>query len=123
MSRHRLTPAPAQESIRQQHCARHVWNLAVEQQSWWRPGRGAAPGYCAHGAPLTQARAACGWLAAGSQMAQQQAPRDCTQAMASYFAGTHRRPTWRQEERDEGFRIVAVKPGHLRRLSRKTGQA
>jgi putative transposase len=24
--------------------ARHVWNLAVEQQSWWRPGRGRPPG-------------------------------------------------------------------------------
>jgi transposase len=32
-----------------------------------------------------------------------------------------RRPTWRKAGRNEGFRIVAVKPGHVRRLSRKTG--
>ena len=31
-----------------EHCAhaRFVWNLAVEQQSWWRAGRERAPGYC-----------------------------------------------------------------------------
>ena len=35
-----------QEAILREHCAhaRFVWNLAVEQQSWWRPGRGSAPG-------------------------------------------------------------------------------
>jgi transposase len=124
MSRYRLTPRPAQETILRQHCAhaRYVWNLAVEQQSWWRPGRGSAPGYCAQAAQLTDARAEHGWLAGGSQMVQQQALRDFAQAMASYFAGTHRRPTWRKEGRYEGFRIVAVKPGHIRRLSRKTGE-
>ena len=42
--------------------------------------------------------------------------------MASFFAGTHRRPTWRKAGRDEGFRIVAVKSGHVRRISRKTGE-
>jgi putative transposase len=125
MSRYRLTPTPEQEKVLRQHCghARYVWNLAVEQHSWWRPGRGSAPGYCAQAAQLTEARAESGWLAVGSQMVQQQALRDIAQAMASYFAGTHRKPTWRKEGRDEGFRIVAVKPGHIRRLSRKTGQA
>jgi putative transposase len=125
MSRYRLTPTPEQEKVLREHCAhaRYVWNLAVEQQSWWRPGRGSAPGYVAHCRELTAARAEHGWLAAGSQMVQQQALRDFAQAMANYFAGTHRQPTWRKEGRDEGFRIVAVKPGHVSRLSRKTGQA
>jgi putative transposase len=125
MSRYRLTPTPEQEKVLREHCAhaRYVWNLAVEQHSWWRPGRSSAPGYCAQAAQLTEARAAHGWLAAGSQMVQQQALRDFAQAMTNYFAGTHRQPTWRKEGRDEGFRIVAVKPGHIRRLSRKTGQA
>ncbi len=124
MSRYRLVPTPAQEAVLRQHCAhaRYLWNLAMEQQSWWRPGRRAAPGYCAQAAQLTQARAENGWLAAGSQMVQQQALRDFAQAMASYFAGTDRKPTWRREGRDEGFRIVALKPGHARRLSRKTGE-
>jgi transposase len=124
MSRYRLAPTPEQEGILREHCthARYVWNLAVEQQSWWRPGRASAPGYCAQAAQLTDARAAFGWLADGSQMVQQQALRDFAQAMANYFAGTHRKPTWRKAGRDEGFRIVAVKPGHIRRLSRKTGE-
>jgi putative transposase len=56
-------------------------------------------------------------------MVQQQALRDFAQAMVNLFAGTHRRPTWRKAGRDEGFRIVAVKPAHVRRLSRNTGEA
>jgi putative transposase len=124
MSRYRLTPTPEQEAILAQHCAhaRYMWNLAVEQQSWWRPGRGSAPGYVAHCRELTDARAAFGWLADGSQIVQQQALRDFAQAMASYFAGIQGRPTWRKAGRNEGFRIVAVQPGHIRRLSRKTGE-
>jgi putative transposase len=118
-----MMPAPAQETILAQHCAhaRYVWNLAAEQQSWGR-GRKGAPGYCAQAVQLTQARAASDWLGGGSQMVQQQALRDFAQAMVNYFAGTHGKPTWRKARRDEGFRIVAVKPAHIRRLSRKTGE-
>jgi putative transposase len=125
MSRYRLMPTPAQETILAGHCrhARYVWNLAVEQQSWWRPGRGSAPGYYAQAAQLTEARAESGWLRAGSQTVQQQALRDFAQAMVGYFAGTHRKPTWRKAGRNEGFRIVAVKREHVRRLSRKIGEA
>jgi putative transposase len=47
---------------------------------------------------------------------------DFAHAMANFFAGTHRMPTWRKAGRDEGFRIVAVKPSHVRRLSRRTGE-
>jgi putative transposase len=124
MSRYRLTPTPEQETVLREHCAhaRYVWNLAVEQQSWWRPGRIVAPGYCTQAAQLTQARAAFQWLAVGSHIVQQQALRDFAQAMANYFAGTHGKPAWRKEGRDEGFRIVAVKPGHIHRLSRHVGE-
>ena len=124
MSRYRLLPSPAQEVVLRGHCAqaRYVWNLAVEQQSWWRPGRKGAPGYLEQCRQLTAARAAHAWLRAGSQMVQQQALRDFAQAMANFFAGTHRRPSWRKAGRDEGFRIVAVKPGHARRLSRRMGE-
>jgi putative transposase len=52
---------------------------------------------------------------------QQQALRDFSQAMANFFNGTHGRPSWRRAGRHEGFRIVAVKPAHIRRLSRKIG--
>jgi len=106
------------------HCAhaRYVWNLAVEQQSWWRSGRASAPGYLEQCRQLTAVRAEHDWLRAGSQMVQQQALRDFDQAMVNFFAGTHGKPGWRKAGRDEGFRVVAVKPGHMRRLSRKMGE-
>lgn len=105
------------------HCshARFVWNLAVEQQSWWRPGRKGAPGYLEQARQVTEARRENPWLAAGSQMVQQQALRDFDQAMRSFFACTRCRPTWRKAGRDEGFRVVAVRAEHVRRLSRRTG--
>jgi len=106
------------------HCghARFVWNLAVEQHRHWRPGRKSAPGYLEQRRQLTIARAEHDWLRAGSQMVQQQALRDFAQAMANYFAGTHDRPSWRKVGRDEGFRVVAVKSGDVRRLSRHVGE-
>jgi putative transposase len=52
---------------------------------------------------------------------QQQALRDFAQAMSNFFAGTHRRPTWRKQGVHEGFRQVGVKPHQVRRLSRKWG--
>ncbi len=53
---------------------------------------------------------------------QQQAVRDHDQAMRNFLAGTHRRPTWRKAGQHEGFRVVAVKPGDVRRLNRNWGQ-
>jgi putative transposase len=106
------------------HCAhaRYVWNLAVEQQSWWTPRRGPAPSFAAQCRQLTEARAEFDWLRAGSQTVQQQALRDFDQAMRGFFGGTHRKPTWRKAGKHEGFRIVAVEPNHVRRLSKKTGE-
>jgi transposase len=100
-----------------------VWNLAVEQHQHWRPGRASAPGYAEQSRQLTEARREFGWLAAGSQTVQQQALRDFAQAMANFFAGTHRRPTWRKAGRREGFRIVGRRGDQweVRRLSRKAG--
>jgi transposase len=73
---------------------------------------------------LTEARKEFAWLAAGSQTVQQQALRDFAQAMANFFAGTHRRPTWRKAGVHEGFRIVGRRGSHwdVRRLSRKVGE-
>jgi putative transposase len=124
MSRYRLYPSPAQEGVLRDHCAhaRYVWNLAVEQQSWWRPGRGNTPGWVEQCRQLTAARAEHAWLRAGSQMVQQQALRDFAHAMASFFAGTHRQPSWRKAGRDEGFRIVALRPEQVQQLSRRIGQ-
>jgi transposase len=128
MSRYRLLPTPAQEAVLRDHCghARYVWNLAVEQHAHWHPGRASAPGYLEQCRQLTAARAEHPWLAAGSQMVQQQALRDFARAMAAFFdpqnpAG---RPSWRKAGRDEGFRIVGRRGRQwdVRRVSRKVGQ-
>jgi transposase len=124
MSRYRLYPSAQQEAVLSRHCAhaRYVWNLAVEQHAHWRPTRRSAPGYVEQCRQLTAARAENQWLREGSQMVQQQALRDFAQAIAHYFSGTHRRPRWRKAGRDEGFRVVAVKSGDVRRLNRNWSQ-
>jgi putative transposase len=124
MSCYRLLPSPAQALVLRSHCAhaRFVWNLAVEQQSWWRPGRRPAPGWAEQCHQLTQARSEHEWLAAGSVKVQQQALRDHAQAMTNFFNSGHRKPTWRKAGRDEGFRVVDLRRGQVRRLNRKTGQ-
>jgi putative transposase len=123
MSRFRLVPTPEQEEALLAHCrdARYVWNLAVEQQRHWQPGR-KAPGYLEQAAQLTEVRSEYEWLGDGSQTVQQQALRDFAQAMQSFFAGTNRRPTWRKAGTHEGFRQVAVKPHHVERLNRHIGR-
>jgi transposase len=120
MPRYRLEPSREQEEVLLRHCsdARYVWNLAVEQHAWWRPGRKSAPGYLEQCRQLTAVRADNPWLREGSQMVQQQALRDFAQAMAAFFKGTHRCPRWRKKDQDEGFRVVAVGPGDVRRLNR-----
>src|SRR3954452_25517625 len=124
--RFRLQPTSVQEAVLLEHCAhaRFVWNLAVEQHQHWPPSRKNAPCYGEQSRQLTEARKAFAWLAAGSQTVQQQALRDFAQAMANFFAGTHRRPTWRKAGVHEGFRTVGQRGDHwdVRRLSRKTGQ-
>ena len=128
MSRYRLRPTTAQQALLRKHCAhaRFVWNLAVEQDSHWHPGRTAAPGYLEQCRQLTQARAENPWLADGPQTVQQQALRDYARAMTAFLdprnpAG---RPTWRKAERDEGFRIVGRRGRQwdVRRLSRHVGE-
>ncbi|MBV8290559.1 MAG: helix-turn-helix domain-containing protein, partial [Mycobacterium sp.] len=54
MCRFRLLPNPEQAARLAEHCghARLVWNLAVEQQQHWQPGR-EAPGYHEQCAQLT----------------------------------------------------------------------
>ncbi|MGO9157209.1 RNA-guided endonuclease InsQ/TnpB family protein [Mycobacterium sp.] len=123
MGRFRLLPSLDQAAASAEHCrhARFVWNLAVEQQRHWQPGRH-APGYNEQSAQLTAARAEYAWLAAGPQTVQQQALRDFAQALRDFFHGTHRRPTWRKAGTHEGFRQVGVKPRHIQRLNRRHGQ-
>jgi putative transposase len=123
MSRFRLWPTLAQQGVLLEHCrhARFIWNLAVEQQQFWQPGRH-APGYNEQSAQLTEARAEYDWLADGSQTVQQQALRDFAQAMRSFFAGTHGRPSWRKAGVHEGFRQVGLRPHHVEKVNRRYGQ-
>jgi transposase len=123
MSRYRLEPTAAQADVFLRHCsdARYVWNLCVEQEACWRAGRGRMPGLTERCRQLTEARADNPWLAEGSVIVQQQAIRDHAQAMARFFAGTHRRPRWRVRGKAEGFRIVAIGPQDVRRLNRNWG--
>jgi putative transposase len=128
MSRYRLLPTPAQEAVLRDNCAhaRYVWNLAIEQHTQWHPGRANAPGYLEQCRQLTKARAEYTWLAAGSQMVQQQALRDFAQAMVAFFdpGNPTGRPTWRKAGRDEGFRIVGKRGPQwdVRRVSRHVGE-
>jgi transposase len=125
--RFRLQPAPTHDQALLEHSAhvRFIWNLAVEQQRHWRPGRASAPGYTEQSRQLTEARREFPWLAAGSQTVRQQALRDFAQAMSNFFAGTHGRPTCRKAGRHEGFRIVGRRGQRwdTRRMPRKVGAA
>jgi len=121
----RLYPSPEQEAALLRHCsdARFVWNLGQEQRSMYRPGRGPTPGFAEQCRQLTEARRAEPWLAAGSVNVQQQALRDLDQAWRNFFAGTHRRPTWRKRDRSEGFRITDFTfTLHVQRLNRRWGR-
>jgi transposase len=121
MSRYRLLLTPAQEAVLRDHCAhaRYVWNLGVEQHAHWRPGRPSAPGYLQQCRQLTAARAEHSWLAAGSQMVQQQALRDFARAMAAFFdpANPAGRPSWRKAG------LNARERRRMRRLERRLARA
>jgi putative transposase len=124
--RYRVYPTQEQEQTLLEHCshARFVWNLAVEQHAWWQPGRTSAPGYLEQARQLTAARADNPWLAAGSQMVQQQALRDFAHAVSAFLDGTKGRPTWRKAGRHEGFRITGQRGRQwdVRRAGRHWGQ-
>jgi len=118
--RFRLYPSAALEVLLLEQCghARFVWNLGLEQRLMWARWKGPTPGFNAQAAQLTAARAAEPWLAAGSQTVQQQALRDLDQAWRRFFAGTHRRPTWRKAGQHEGIRIVGPQALRVRQDNR-----
>jgi putative transposase len=114
--RYRLVPTSAQAVVLARHCAdaRYVWNLALEQANFWRPGRGPTPGPAVRQRQLAEARRET-WLGSGSSSVQQQALRDFDRALANWWAGTHRRPRWRKKGIDEGFCVRDVKVQRLNR--------
>jgi transposase len=116
-----MYPTPEQHDALLSHCAhaRFVWNLAVEQQSYYSKTRPWVPNSSARFRQLTEARAEFDWLRAGSVVVQQQALRDFDQAMSNFFGGTHRPPTFRRKGLHEGFRIVATGLQHIRQANRR----
>ncbi|WP_238176985.1 transposase [Kribbella sp. VKM Ac-2566] len=120
-----MYPTPQQEAALLEHCghARYVWNLALEQWSMWTRDKGPTPRYLEQARQLTEARAVFSWLRAGSQTVQQQALRDFDQATRNFYAGTHRRPTWRRAGQHEGFRIVGGQATRVVKLNRKWAAA
>ncbi|MEU9242598.1 transposase [Streptomyces sp. NPDC048385] len=112
------------------HCAhaRYVWNLAVEQHAYWRPGRGSAPGFAEQCRQLTEARCENEWLAAGNADVQQQALKDFAKARNARFTSGFGEPTWRSKHVHEGFRVIGTdrvpefEPDGRARLNPKTGK-
>ncbi|GAB4000068.1 RNA-guided endonuclease TnpB family protein [Glycomyces albus] len=92
------------------HCAhvRYIWNLAVEQRSYWARHKGPLPGYGELARQLTEARTASKWLREGNAEIQQQALRDFDQAIKRRFESGFGEPTWRKKYRHEGFRVIGA---------------
>ena len=114
--RYRLEPALGQVGMLVRHCAdaRYVWNLALEQTNFYRPGMGSTPSYKGQAAQLAEARkGTC--LGEGSSLVQQTALKDFHQGMRNWWGGSHRRPTWRRRFVHESFCIRDVVVGKLSR--------
>jgi len=99
------------------HCsdARTVWNLALEQSRLRLPGR--RPTSAERFRQLAEARRGT-WLGEGSSSVQQAALRDFDRALQNWWAGTHRRPTWRKAGVNEGFVIRDLR---VRQINRRWG--
>ena len=109
--RFRLYPEPSQVEVLQMHCrhARAVWNLGLEQRSFWTRGRGQLlPRLSAvdQQKSLAEARRHT-WLGEGSSVVQQAALRDLDRAFRNWWTnpGHFSRPSWRKAGIHEGFAI------------------
>ena len=120
MSRYRLYPDPVQEQQLLVYCghARYVWNLAVEQLGYSSRDR-RMPGFAEQSRQLTEARHEHDWLRDVPTVVGQQALRDFRQACTNWWTGTHRRPTWREKGRHEGFRVTDGHGIRVEQLNRR----
>ena len=119
--RERLYPSDTEAPILVRHCAdaRYVYNLGLEQRSFWRRGMPSISVYD-QARSLTEARRGT-WLGEGSSVIQQQALRDLDRAFRNWWGnpGHFSRPTWRKAGVHEGF---AIRDLSVRRLNRKWGE-
>ncbi|WBQ08714.1 RNA-guided endonuclease InsQ/TnpB family protein [Kribbella sp. CA-293567] len=112
--------------------ARFVFNLGLEQRSFWRREKHDRGSHPEHGSldavritkatqmrELTRLRVELPWLRAGSSSVQQAALRDLDQAFANFYAGRARYPVFkRRDDRVGGF---VVRDFAVRRLNRRWG--
>ena len=124
--RERLYPDEGVLPALVRHCAdaRFVWNLGLEQRSFWSRGRGTRLprlGAVEQAKDLADARQHS-WLGDGSSAVQQQALRDLDRAFKNWWKnpGHFSRPTWRKAGVHEGF---AIRDLSVRRLNRRWGEA
>jgi len=119
-----MYPTVVQEAVLRGHCAhaRFVYNLGLEQRSWWQPGRRSIH-FVDQCRELTAARAENPWLAEGSSVVQQQALKDLTQAFVNFFEHPQHfgYPTFRRKGDREGFRLVGQSFG-IQQLSARWGE-
>jgi len=120
--RFRLYPEPSQAEVLEMHCrhARAVWNLGLEQRSFWTRSRGQLLPRLStvdQQKSLAEARRHT-WLGEGSSVVQQAALRDLDRAFRSWWSnpGHFARPTWRKAGIHEGF---AVRDLTIERVNRR----
>ena len=119
--RERLYPSEGQKPLCVRHCAdaRFVYNLGLEQRSFWRRGMPLISVYDQKRS-LTEARRET-WLSDGSSVVRQQALFDLDQAFKNWWKNPAHfsRPTWRKAGVHEGF---AIRDLSVRRINRKWGE-
>ncbi|MHB8246425.1 MAG: RNA-guided endonuclease InsQ/TnpB family protein [Acidimicrobiales bacterium] len=116
--RERLYPTETSEPVLARHCAdaRYVWNLGLEQRSFWRRGMPSISVYDQKRS-LSEARQGT-WLGDGSSVVQQQALFDLDRAFKNWWRnpGHFGHPTWRKAGVHEGF---AIRDLSVRRINRR----
>jgi len=103
--RERLYPSRESEPVLARHCAdaRYVYNLGLEQRSFWRRGMASISVYDQKRL-WTEARQGT-WLGEGSSVVQQQALFDPGRAFKNWWENPAHfsRPTWPNSGIHEGF--------------------
>lgn len=123
-AKQRIYPDEQQLAVFAAHCghARFVWNLGLEQRSFWRrdhKGRRPVINVASQMRELAQARQAFDWLRQGSSSVQQAALRDLDRAFQNWLKnpGHYRYPTWRKRSDKQSF---VVRDINVKRASAKT---
>lgn len=107
------------------HCdhARFVYNLGLEQRSWWTRSRRHVRQKITAASQmreLTEARRECEWLRAGSTVVQQGALRDLDRAFTHFFARRSGYPKFKKRSgARQGF---VVRDLVVRRINRRWGE-